>query len=110
MGLKEILRNIRDRDEKGKDTIIVPSIIPIINKGTMENIQQQDKPLSPITLVQTASDKLPLKETEDKISKWFQDQKEADREAIKALVYRILYNEGLRINRAEQIITRSFKV
>ena len=56
------------------------------------------------------SDKPSLKETEDKVSKWFQDQKEADREAIKALVYRILYNEGLRINRAEQIITRSFKV
>jgi|CXWL01.1.fsa_nt_gi hypothetical protein len=56
------------------------------------------------------SDKPSLKETEDKVSKWFQDLKEAEREAIKTLVYRILYNEGLRINRAEQIITRSFKV
>lgn len=81
----------------------------ITHKGTI-GTPQWVKPLSPITVTAAASEKPSLKEAEDKISKFFQDQKEAEREAIKALVYRILYNEGLRINRAEQVITKSFKV
>lgn len=81
----------------------------ITNKGTIGNYGLV-KPFSPITVTAAASEKPSLKEAEDKISKWFQDQKETEREAMKALVYRILYNEGLRINRAEQVITKSFKV
>lgn len=81
----------------------------IINKGTIWTTQWV-KPLSPITVAEAASEKPSLKEAENRISKWFQDQKETEREAMKALVYRILYNEGLRISRAEQVITKSFKV
>lgn len=97
------------RDYNGN--VIISGIIPIVNGSIKGSIgSNQIKPLSPITTTESASGKPSLKEAEDKISKWFQDQKEAEREAIKALVYRILYNEGLRINRAEQVITKSFKV
>lgn len=78
-------------------------------KGTVVGGWGWPSPVPPIPAAEVTSEKPSLKEAEDKISKWFQDQKETEREAMKALVYRILYNEGLRINRAEQVVTKSFK-
>lgn len=84
-------------------------IIPHMPPPPGSVIYPSNRPPTSMT-VDEKQEKLSLKQAEDKINNWFQDQKEAEREAMKALVYRILYNEGLRINRAEQVITKSFKV
>lgn len=55
-------------------------------------------------------EKLPLKEAEDKVAKWFNDFPNDHREAMKCLAYKILYYEDIRISRAEEIVRRSFKI
>jgi hypothetical protein len=53
-------------------------------------------------------EKTSLKEAEDKVTKWLSEQGDK-REGISAIIYKLLYNEGLRIHSVDTVINKYFK-
>lgn len=68
----------------------------------------QSSSTSPVSNMADSDSRTSLKDAEDKVIKWLSDQGDKQ-EGIKAIVYKYLYNEGLRINSVEQTIRKYFK-